>query len=249
MWRHCFCVLVINGPGQAVVGFGPGWSRLTLASGWAGVFQPLHMSTLQQVFTGYIPHLIQRCHSSEDNSMHWYKPRTITDWTSSFLDPPVWISCNNKAVCILCFWYHHHYTTTVLWPFFRDYPGEPVPEENFWTLWCKGRLTEADTPTIRLGATPSGLTSAHLHRPPFLQAGCLSCYPTNSVKALKATCFWYQLLFNFNWCWWTVVCFQHRWWEVQLRHRHGVHMLISCSVLQYLTSRKRMLVTGLLDRR
>jgi len=20
-----------------------------------------------------------------------------------------------------------------------------VPEENFWTLWCKGRLTEADT--------------------------------------------------------------------------------------------------------
>jgi len=43
-------------------------------------------------------------------------------------------------------------TTTVLRPFFRDHPGEPVPEENFWTLWCKGRLTEADTPTIRLGA-------------------------------------------------------------------------------------------------
>jgi len=38
-----------------------------------------------------------------------------------------------------------------------------VPKENFWTLWRKGRLTEADTPTIRLGATPSGLTSAHLH--------------------------------------------------------------------------------------
>jgi len=44
-----------------------------------------------------------------------------------------------------------HHTTTVLWPFFPDHPGEPVPEENFWTLWCKGRLTEADTPTIRLG--------------------------------------------------------------------------------------------------
>jgi len=48
--------------------------------------------------------------------------------------------------------------TTVLRPFFRDHPGEPVPEKNFWTSWCKGRLTEADTPTIRLGATPSGLT-------------------------------------------------------------------------------------------
>jgi len=54
---------------------------------------------------------------------------------------------------------HHHHTVTVLRPFFRDHPGEPVPEENFWTLWCKGRLTEADTLTIRLGATPSGLTS------------------------------------------------------------------------------------------
>jgi len=49
---------------------------------------------------------------------------------------------------------------------FLDYLGEPVPEENFWTLSCKGRLTEADTPTIRLGTTPSGLTSAYLHHPP-----------------------------------------------------------------------------------
>jgi len=46
--------------------------------------------------------------------------------------------------------HHNHFTAL-----FRDHPGEPVPEENFWTLWCKGRLTEANTPTIRLGATPS----------------------------------------------------------------------------------------------
>jgi len=32
---------------------------------------------------------------------------------------------------------NYYYTTTVLRPFFQDYPGEPVPEENFWTLWCK----------------------------------------------------------------------------------------------------------------
>jgi len=57
-------------------------------------------------------------------------------------------------------------TTTVLRPFFRDHPGEPVPEENFWTSWYKGGLTEADTLTIRLGATPSGLTNVHLHQPP-----------------------------------------------------------------------------------
>jgi len=56
--------------------------------------------------------------------------------------------------------------TTTIRPFFRDHPDEPVPEENFWTLWCKGTLTEADTLTIGLGTTPSGLTSAHLHHPP-----------------------------------------------------------------------------------
>jgi len=77
-----------------------------------------------------------------------------------------------------------HHTTTVLRPFFRDHPGEPVPEENCWTLWCKGRLTEADTPAIRLGATPSGLTSAHLHHHPilFLQAGCPSCRLTSNQQ-------------------------------------------------------------------
>jgi len=64
-----------------------------------------------------------------------------------------------------------HHTTTVLRPFFRDHPGEPVPEENLWTLWCKGRLTQADTLKIRLGATPSGLTSAHLHHPPIFFYG------------------------------------------------------------------------------
>jgi len=61
-----------------------------------------------------------------------------------------------------------------------------VPEENFRTLWCKGRFTEADKPTIRLDATPSGLTSAHLHHPPFFTGQMPFLPPTNSVKALKA---------------------------------------------------------------
>jgi len=47
--------------------------------------------------------------------------------------------------------------------FFRDRPGDLLPEENFWTLWCKGRLTEADTLTIRLGTTPFGLISAQVY--------------------------------------------------------------------------------------
>jgi len=85
-------------------------------------------------------------------------------------------STSVSPLVVACLHYHSHNRFTA-----------PFPEENCWTLWCKGRLTEADTPTIRLGATPAGLTSAHLHHPPyFLQVGCRSCGPTNSVKALKA---------------------------------------------------------------
>jgi len=75
---------------------------------------------------------------------------------------------------------NNHHTTTVLPPFFRNLPGEPVPGENFWTSWCKGRLTEADTPTIQQGATPSGLNSAHLDHPPVF-------YKPDALPAAKAT--------------------------------------------------------------
>jgi len=74
--------------------------------------------------------------------------------------------CIVKSHLVANLVYRYHTNTTVLRPFFRDHPGELVPEENLGTLWCKGRLTEADTQTIRLGATPSGLSSAHLHHPP-----------------------------------------------------------------------------------
>ena len=83
---------------------------------------------------------------------------------SNFLDLlQARLSHNSKPLIITKPPHHHHNRFTAL---FRDHPGELVPEENFSTLWCKGRLTEADTRTIRPGATPSRLTSAHLQHPP-----------------------------------------------------------------------------------
>jgi len=76
----------------------------------------------------------------------------------------------------------HHTTITILRPFFWAHPGEPVPEENFWTLWCKGRLTEADTLKIWLGATPSGLTSAHLDHPSNYN-GCCTMPHVSAARA------------------------------------------------------------------
>ena len=85
----------------------------------------------------------------------------------------------------------HLPTTPPPQPFYGPFSGTirvSRCQKRTWTLQCKGRLTEADTLTIHLGATPSGLTSAYLQRPLyFLQARCPCCRPTNSVKALKAS--------------------------------------------------------------
>jgi len=61
--------------------------------------------------------------------------------------------------------HNHHNRFTALFPVPLGWAGA---RRELRTLWCKGRLIEADTLTIRLGATPSGLTSAHLHHPPFV---------------------------------------------------------------------------------
>ena len=50
---------------------------------------------------------------------------------------------------------------------------------DFMVQRNNGRPTEADTPTIRLGATPSGLTSAHLHHLPHFFTGRMPFLPPN----------------------------------------------------------------------
>ena len=52
-------------------------------------------------------------------------------------------------------WSHTH--TTVSRSFFRNYPGEQAPEEILLLdFMVQGKITEAETPTIRKSATPSG---------------------------------------------------------------------------------------------
>jgi len=69
---------------------------------------------------------------------------------------------------------HHHSRFMAL------FPGPPLwaGARRELTLWCKGRSMEADTQTIRLGATPSRLTSAHLHHPHFF-TGQMPLLPPN----------------------------------------------------------------------
>jgi len=73
--------------------------------------------------------------------------------------------------------------TPILQPFFWDYLGEPVLKEIFWTFVVQGEITEAGTPTIRLGTTPSRLISSPLRSslpiftPDALPATTLPLYP------------------------------------------------------------------------
>jgi len=69
----------------------------------------------------------------------------------------------------------HHNRFMALFP---GPPGWAGARRKLLDLWCRRGLTEADTLTIRLGATPCGLTSAHLHHPHFF-TGRMPFLPTN----------------------------------------------------------------------
>jgi len=80
---------------------------------------------------------------------------------------------------------------TILQPFFWDHPGEPVADEikNFlWTFMVQvqGKITEADTPIIRLGAAPSGAgpISCPFLSSPHFYARCPSCCNRRTLSYL-----------------------------------------------------------------
>jgi len=80
-----------------------------------------------------------------------------------------------KALKFTLIWHTH---ITVFMALFWDYPGEPVPEEIFfWSLdfMVQRKITNADTPTIWMGATPFGLIC---DTPPSSQHFCAG-YPSD----------------------------------------------------------------------
>ena len=88
--------------------------------------------------------------------------------------------------------------TPVKRPFVQDYPGEPVPERKTNLDFTGARDSEWQWhPLGHMQVCTSLQSDNHASTPPlsFLEAGCPSCRPTNSVKALKATCFyrWQQI--------------------------------------------------------
>jgi len=123
----------------------------------------------------------QQTHTNDDICHHSYNVYVDAKWLKCML---IYINACKTLSRVRMYPFarqeiYTHTHTTVLWPFLWDHPGEPVPEVNFWTLWCKGSLTDADTLTIQPGATPSGVTSAHFHHPPIFFTGRMPFLPPN----------------------------------------------------------------------
>ena len=79
---------------------------------------------------------------------------------------------------------HHHNRFTAPFP---GPPGSASARTELLDFLVQGEINRGrhDTPTIRLGTTPSGLTSAHLHHPPILFTGRMPFLPPN--KQCKST--------------------------------------------------------------
>jgi len=72
-------------------------------------------------------------------------------------------------------------------PCFRDHRASQCQKISlFWTFMVQGKITEADTPTIQLAATPSELISVPPPSSPRFYAGCLSCCNPPTLSWLGA---------------------------------------------------------------
>ena len=89
------------------------------------------------------------------------------------------------------------HTHTRLTALVQDHSGEPVPEGKTSLDFTEARDSEWQWHQLGyMQGCTSLQTDNHASTPPlsFLQAGCPSCRPTNSVKALKVTFHWHCVL-------------------------------------------------------
>jgi len=87
-----------------------------------------------------------------------------------------------RGTCCYCSTTHHNRFTAI----FPGPPGLAGARGELVDFMVQGKINRQTTDRLAVHHSIL-LSSAHLHHPCFLQAGCPSCHPTNSVKALKAT--------------------------------------------------------------
>jgi len=119
------------------------------------------------------------CKMEMEEYCHWIRELIVND-------PCHW----QHFYCIVCSifkqkpnWHTH---TSIVGPldFVRDYPGELIPEP-VWIL-LKQETVSGSGINCKSAPRPREIIMPAPHHSIFLQAGCPSCCPTNSVEALKA---------------------------------------------------------------
>ena len=103
------------------------------------------------------------------------------------------------SLCLLaCFWHTHTH------PFNGPFSGTPgwAGTRKVKPIWILLEQEAVSGSGIRWAICKSASHSNHASTPPlvFLQAGCPSCRPTNSVKALKAKACYWQCMRNVPCC-------------------------------------------------
>jgi len=99
---------------------------------------------------------------------------------------------SSKAQALLLFTYTHTRARVHLTALFPGLPQVSQYQKSKTNLdFTEARVTEWQWHQLgRMQVCTSLQTDNHASTPPlsFLKAGCPSCYPTNSIKALKGCC-------------------------------------------------------------
>ena len=128
----------------------------------------------------------QHHQNNEGNPKHWLQPAKLSHQASSFVIHQ--LSAAETAIgCLPLLPKPLAYThTQVTQPFYSPFPGLPgwagAKRNLLLDFTVQGKISEADTLTIPLGATPSGLIndpppSSPIFTPDALPAATLPIYP------------------------------------------------------------------------
>jgi len=176
----------------------PDLSKATFGIWWAGSYRPDALPAVQQqhqtndswtmAVCGYIVCILLLLLLAQ--WITWIKSRKSSSQNCSrFPDKVSLVHCKGSGWC-----YTHNRFTALFW----GPPGWAGARRELLDFMVQERLTDANTPTIRLGATPSGLTSAHLHHPPFFTGRMPFLPPNQQCESTEGTK-WVMLKDVFTW--------------------------------------------------
>ena len=138
-----------------------------------------------------VPDANQQCQSSNEHIITTIPRSKLTCSTNSFSG--LYDSFSIFLMSVFCFTFCNFCTTALLGKlsvslslrFNGHFPGEPGLAGIHWSKGCWRWWWQLVYRSYKSCKAPAKSSPPRNQHPVFLQAGCPSCRPTNSVKALK----------------------------------------------------------------